>query len=258
MVKKTIAIVTGANSGFGKEFVKLFSKDKTISEIWAIARNEEKLQKLINEIDSNIKIFSKDLSDLNQVKEVGQLLKDKNINIKYLVNNAGFAKFCSYGDISVDESINMINLNINAVVALGLICIPYMEKGSHIINVSSQAAFFPLPYQNIYSSTKAFIRNYTRALNVELRNTGITAIAVCPGWMNTGLIDNALIGADKSVKNFYGMVSPEVVAKKALKDANDNKDISIYSLYVKFTHIMSKILPQRLIMKLWLIQQKIK
>ncbi len=258
MVKKTIAIVTGANSGFGKEFVKLFSKDKTISEIWAIARNEEKLQKLINEIDSNIKIFSKDLSDLNQVKEVGQLLKDKNINIKYLVNNAGFAKFCSYGDISVDESINMINLNINAVVALGLICIPYMEKGSHIINVSSQAAFFPLPYQNIYSSTKAFIRNYTRALNVELRNTGITAIAVCPGWMNTGLIDNALIGADKSVKNFYGMVSLEVVAKKALKDANDNKDISIYSLYVKFTHIMSKILPQRLIMKLWLIQQKIK
>ena len=91
----------------------------------------------------------------------------------------------------------MINLNISAVVALGLYCIPYMKPGSHIINIASQASFQPLPYQNIYSSTKAFVRNYTRALNVELKDRRITATAVCPGWIDTGLYERGLIGAKK-------------------------------------------------------------
>jgi len=92
----------------------------------------------------------------------------------------------------------MIDLNISGVVAMGLVCIPHMKKGSHILNIASQASFQPLPYQNIYSSTKAFVRNYTRALNVELREKGITATAVCPGWMKTGLYDRGIIDAKKS------------------------------------------------------------
>ncbi|MDO4501309.1 MAG: SDR family NAD(P)-dependent oxidoreductase, partial [Erysipelotrichaceae bacterium] len=166
------------------------------------------------------------------------------------------AKFCSYDDLSVDESINMIDLNISGVVAMGLVCIPHMEKGSHIINIASQASFQPLPYQNIYSSTKAFVRNYTRALNVELKDKGVTAIAVCPGWMKTGLFDRGLIGAKKATKNFIGMVTPDVVAKKALSDADKGKDMSVYGLYVKMCHLMAKFLPQKIMMKIWLMQQK--
>ena len=150
----------------------------------------------------------------------------------------------------------MIDLNVSGVVAMGLVCIPYMEHGSHIINIASQAAFQPLPYQNIYSSTKAFVRNYTRALNVELKDKGIAATAVCPGWMKTGLIDRGLIGAKKATKNFAGMVTPDVVAKKAISDADKGKDISVYSAYVKMCHLVAKILPQKVMMKLWLIQQK--
>lgn len=175
--------------------------------------------------------------------------------IKYLINNAGFAKFCSYDDITIEESLNMIDLNISAVVALGLICIPYMEKGSHIINIASQASFFPLPYQNIYSSTKAFVRNYTRALNVELQEKQITATAVCPGWMKTELFDRGIVGAKKSTNKFSGMVTPDVVAKKALDDARKGKDISVYGIYVKFTHLLSKLTPQKMMMKIWLMQQ---
>ena len=83
----------------------------------------------------------------------------------------------------------MIDLNIRALVAMGLICLPYMPKGAHLINIASQASFFPLPYQNIYSSTKAFVRHYTRALNVELKDKGVSATAVCPGWISTGLFE---------------------------------------------------------------------
>lgn len=257
-MKKQIAIVTGANGGLGKEFVKLLSDDSEITEIWAIARNEEKLNQLAKEFGDKIRTFSMDLTDREKAKQIGEELGHADVSVKYLVNNAGFAKFCSYNDISIEESLNMIDLNISAVVALGLVCIPFMDRGSHIINIASQASFFPLPYQNIYSSTKAFVRNYTRALNVELKDKGIQAIAVCPGWMKTGLFDRGVIGAEKGTNNFSGMVTPDVVAAKALKDAKKGKDISVYGLYVKSTHLLSKIMPQKMMMKVWLGQQKIK
>ena len=90
----------------------------------------------------------------------------------------------------------------------------------------------------------------------ELKDKGIAATAVCPGWMKTGLIDKGLIGAKKATKNFAGMVTPDVVAKKAISDADKGKDISVYSAYVKMCHLVAKILPQKVMMKLWLIQQK--
>ncbi len=95
------------------------------------------------------------------------------------------------------------------------------------MNISSQASFQPLPYQNVYSSTKAFLRNYTRALHVELKGKDISATAVCPGWMRTALYQRAKVGAKKTVNNFLGMVTPDKVARKALCDAKEKK----YSRY---------------------------
>ncbi|ODM24831.1 SDR family NAD(P)-dependent oxidoreductase [Acetivibrio mesophilus] len=255
--KKNVAIITGASSGLGKEFVNLILNDDEIDEIWAIARDEKKLQALLEEGGKKIKPFSIDLSIIDEIKKFEEEIKKQDIVIKILINNAGFAKFCSYDDLSIDESINMVDLNVSGVVAMGLVCIPYMERGSHILNISSQASFQPLPYQNIYSSTKAFVRNYSRALNVELKDRGISVTAVCPGWMKTALFDRAAIGAEKATNNFSGMVTPDKVAKKALKDAKKNKDISVYGIYVKFCHLMAKLLPQKMMMKVWLMQQKI-
>lgn len=257
MKKKNIAIVTGASSGLGKEFVKLLSAKKGLDEIWIISRNEEKLKKIQKRYGEKIVVYPMDLSSLENIKTFGENPSLKNCNIRYLINNAGFAKFCSYDDISIDESINMIDLNISGVVAMGLVCIPHMKKGSHILNIASQASFQPLPYQNIYSSTKAFVRNYARALNVELREKGITATAVCPGWMKTGLYDRGIIDAKKATTNFTNMVTPDVVAKKALADAEYGKDMSVYSSYVKTCHTIAKLLPQKTMMKLWLIQQRL-
>ena len=212
---KNIAIVTGASSGLGKEFVKLLINDKNFDEIFVIARSQDKLNELKNKYGNKIKPYSTDLSE-------------------------------------------MINLNISGVVAMGLVCIPFMTKNSHIINIASQASFQPLPYQNIYSSTKVFVKNYSRALNIELKEKGITVTAVCPGWIKTNLFERGCINAKKATTNFAFMVTPDVVAKKALKDAYKNKDISVYGLYVNFCRFLSKFLPEKLIMKMWLIQQGIK
>ena len=256
MAQKIIAVVTGASSGLGKEFVKLMTGEK-VHEIWAIARNKQRLSALKEEFGEKVRCFSLDLSEKNAIKEFETILDKERPAVRYLVNNAGYDKFGSYEDVSIEESINMIDLNCSGVVAMGLACIPYMRRGSHIINIASQASFQPLPYQNIYASTKAFVRNYSRALNVELKERGICVTAVCPGWIDTELFTRANIGAKKTIQNFTGMVTADCVAKKAMQDAKKGKDISVYSAYVKTAHLIAKILPQRAMMQVWLWQQKI-
>jgi len=255
---KNIAIITGGSSGFGKEFVKLLNEFKNIDEIWAISRNIDKLNDLQLEFGEKIKIFSVDLSNTDNIQEFKKELEKEEINISFLVNNAGYAKFCSYNDLSIDDSINMINLNVSGVVTMGLVCIPFMKRGSHIINIASQAAFQPLPYLNIYAATKAFVKNYSMALNEELKEKGIVVTAVCPGWMNTKLFERGFVEAQKAPKYFYGMIEPKLVAKKALSDAMKNKNFSTYGIDVKLSIFMAKILPAKWIMKFWLFQQKIK
>jgi len=252
-----IAIVTGASSGLGKEFVQIISLKNEVDEIWVLSRNIDKLQELISEFGNKIRAFSVDLSKLDEIKKFQQRLTEENPEIKLLVNSAGFAKFCSFDDISIDDSINMIDLNISGTVTMGLVCIPFMQKGSHIINIASQASFQPLPYMNIYSATKAFVRNYSRALNIELKEKCISVTAVCPGWMKTNLFERGTVKAKKAPEKFYPIVTPDVVAQKAYKDAMSGKDCSIYGIDVNICHIFTKLLPQKLIMKFWLILQKL-
>ncbi len=258
MEKKKIAVVTGASSGIGREFARLLSKKKGIEEIWCLGRNIGRLNELKAEIGDRARTFSMDLTDRNNFGVISDIFEEEQPQITWLVNCAGFAKFCDYADIDLTTSLNMIDLNVCALTAMGLLCLPYMEKGAHIVNMASQAAFQPLPYQNIYSSTKAFVRNYTRALNRELRPRGICATAVCAGWMETRLIERASIGAKKGTTKFPHITSPDVVAKKALRDAKKNKDMSIYGGYVKLAHLLAKFLPQKTMMSMWLSQQDIK
>lgn len=129
------------------------------------------------------------------------------------------------------------------------ICIPFMEKGAKILNISSASAFQPVPYINLYAATKAFERSYSRSLNTELKSYGITVTAVCPGWVDTDMLSKEING--KRVR-FPGIVAPEKVVKKAIKDAKKGRDMSICSFYVKCQHLNVKLLPQRLTMKIWL------
>lgn len=253
---KNIVIVTGAGGGFGREFMRLIAAENGIDEIWAIARNEKALNEVREELGAVVRPIPLDLSKRESLREIEDMLKNESPKVSYLVNNAGYSKFCSFDGQTAEETLNMIDVNISAVVALGLIAIPFMERDSRILNIASQSAFFPLPFQNVYSATKVFVRHYTRSLNVELKSKGITATAVCPGWMRTGLMDRGDIGAAKNVTNFFGMKPTDKVAAKAFRDAKKGKDMSTYGLYVKFTHLLSKLLPQRLMMKFWCIQQK--
>lgn len=247
-MSKRIAIVTGATGGIGEEFVKTLMEEE-LDEIWAIARNINKLNRLNDKFGDKIIIISKDLTDINEINELKDRIEREKPIIKYLVNNAGIAKMGIYDEFTIDEIRTTIMLNCCAIVSLSTICIPFMPFGSNIINLSSASSFQPLPYLNLYASTKVFERHYSRALNVELKSKGITSTAVCPSWVDTELLKKEVNG--RKIK-FPGLVSAEDVVAKAMKDAKNKNDMSVYSLYVKYVHLLAKLFPQKMSMRTWM------
>ncbi|MFD1174792.1 SDR family NAD(P)-dependent oxidoreductase [Paenibacillus puldeungensis] len=251
-MRKRIAIVTGATGGIGKEFARLLMKEP-VDEIWAVARNQEKLELLKSEYGEKVIPLSKDLSSTKDLCEIGELLEDTKPVVQYLINNAGLAKMGSYKDFTLEEIEKTINVNCKAPVMLSNLCIPYMEKGSCILNISSASAFQPTPYINLYAASKAFERSYSRALNVEVASLGITVTAVCPSWVDTEMLEKEING--HKVK-FPGLVTAKAAAEQAMKDAKRGKDMSVCSFYVKCQHLYVKLMPQKLSMKIWMNELK--
>lgn len=245
---KKIAIVTGASGGIGQAFVRELVREN-LDEIWVAGRNSRRLLALKSEYGEKIIPVSMDLTKNEDLHSFHDLLKRETPSVLWLVNNAGMARMAPSWDFSFSETEQTIDLNCKVPVVLIHFCIPFMAKGAKILNVSSASAFQPVPYLNLYAATKAFVRSYSRALNAELGSCGVTVTAVCPGWVDTDLLTREI---NEEKVRFPGIVSPEKVVKKALKDAKAGRDMSVCSLYVKCQHLNVKLLPQRLTMKLWL------
>ena len=255
---KTIAIVTGASSGIGKEFF-LSLKDKApLDEIWVVARGEEKLKALQAESETPIRVFPLDLSKTESSLTIENALKEENVEIQYLVCASGFGRFNA---VEADDSAilqNMVDLNCRSIVGVTKACIPYMKKGGAMLLVASVAAFQPTPYIATYAASKAFVLSYGRALNKELRKSkGAKVLCVCPFWTKTAFFDRA--ESDKNVvKKYVVMYKPEQIVKQAWKDLKKkNRDVSIHGTVARGQALLVKCLPHRLVMWVWMKQQKL-
>ena len=244
---KKIAIITGATGGIGQAFVDTILEED-IDEIWAVARNETKLTKLKINYGDKIRMLKCDLGSSKDIQGIGELLKKEKPNVRILVNNAGVAKMGKYSDFSSVDISDTIDVNCKAICLLCHYVIPYMKHGSRILNISSASSFQPNPYINLYSASKVFVRSYSRSLNYELKGTGIVCTAVCPGWVDTEMLARE---QDGNKIKFPGIVSAERVARQAMKDSAKGRDMSVCSLFVKYEHFISKILPQKWIMDIW-------
>ena len=140
-----IAIVTGASSGMGREFVLQLQQYAQVDEIWAIARREQALASLKEEVSVPVRAISLDLLKEESFTAFSSLLEAEKPNIKLLVNAAGFGKFGAYHKVSLEDDCRMIDLNCKALVIMTRLCLPYMEKGSHILQLDSLSAFQPVP-----------------------------------------------------------------------------------------------------------------
>ena len=250
-----IAIVTGASSGFGQEFVKQFD-NRGYDEIWVIARRADRLEQLKDVVNTPIRPVPMDLSDMNSLDGLKELLEKEKPEIHALVNASGFGYFDAFIDEPLDNALNMIDLNEKALISLCYLVIPYMKEGSEIYNIASSSAFQPVPYIGVYAATKAFVLSFSRSLNQELKKKGIRVIAVCPHWTKTEFFDRA----DKkngviSYYNFY--TDKQQVVSNAIKHIQKGKDVSLTSIQLKLQALAATILPKSLVMKIWLNSQKL-
>jgi len=253
-----IAIVTGASSGMGREFVKQLSAYVTVDEIWAIARRENALEDLKAEVSVPVRPIPLDLLKEESFREMEQRLAAEKPNVKLLVNAAGFGKFGAYHKVSVTDDCRMIDLNCKALLLMTRLCVPYMAPGSHILQLDSLSAFQPVPYITTYGATKAFVLSYSRAMNRELKHKGIRCMTMNPAWVKTEFFSHAFqTNDDNEVQYFNYVYDADVCVATGLKDLyNSKKDCSIHGLPVKLQVLGVKLLPHRFVMDIWLKQQK--
>ena len=252
-----IAIVTGASSGMGREFVRQLGGYVSVDEIWAVARRASALETLKAEASVPVRPIVLDLLEESSFTELEALLESEKPNVRLLVNAAGFGKFGRYDQIPLADSLKMIDLNCKALVAMTELTLPYMKRGAKLLNLDSLSAFQPVPYLNVYASTKAFVLSYTRSLARELRPRGIRVMAVSPGWVKTEFFDHALQTSNDAVTYYNRLYEAKDVMKTALHDLyRTKKDVSIHGLPVRWQVRLVKLLPHKLVMDIWMRQQK--
>ena len=187
-MKKT-ALITGASSGIGKELARIHASKN--GDLILIARRTEELELLKKELEEKhaikVWIFVKDLTSKNAAKEVYEFTKSNQLDVDYLFNNAGFGGHGFFVDRPIAKDLEMIELNISALVELSHLFLQDMKKrkAGKILNTASTAGFLPGPLQATYFATKAFVVSFSEALAHELKPHNISVTALCPGPVKT-------------------------------------------------------------------------
>lgn len=201
----------------GLEFAKAIDAEETLDEIWLIAAGARGWRTSPRSCAPRRASCPWDLGDAASFDEYKKLLEQEKPLVSTLCNVAGFGRFALFTETPLEVNLNMIDINDKALVAMTQLTLPYMKRGSRVINLDSLSAFQPVPYQCIYGSTKAFVLSFSRALNVELEPRGIRVMAVSPGWVKTEFFEHAV--SDNGAVTYYDILwEPADVVKQALKD----------------------------------------
>ena len=172
--------------------------DKQLDEIWVIARRRDRLEALRAHCRVPLRVLPLDLTAPGAADTLEAALKAAAPEVSILINAAGFGRMGDWQAVGRRESAAMIRLNCQAAVEVTQVCLPFMGRGSRVLEICSTSAFQPLPYLNVYAATKAFLYRYSRALHWELRPRGITVTAVCPYWIrDTEFIPTAARAASR-------------------------------------------------------------
>ena len=251
-----IAVITGASAGIGREFVYAVDREMRFDEIWVIARREERLLELREKCRNPIRPISLDLADTENVRRYQALLEKEKPEIGLLVNAAGCGVFGPFEEKDLDKLLMSARLNALALTAMCHVSLPYMKTGSAIVNMGSNSAWQPVPYQAVYGASKSYVLNLSRAIGRELKPRGIHVMCVCPGWIKTEFQQNAR--HDDYIRYVDRWYGPEEVAEQAMKDLKKKKIVSILGHPVRRQVRLVKFLPVQLVMDIWCRQQGIR
>ncbi|NGQ93601.1 SDR family oxidoreductase [Brevibacillus sp. SYP-B805] len=244
---KGTALITGASGGIGKELAELFAQDGY--HLVLVARSGEILQQLAAELSAQYKIQAevivKDLEDPSTAFEIYEEVREKGIHIDFLINNAGFGVYGEFVNTALQAELNMIDLNIKTLTALTKLFLPGMIRSRRggILNVASTAAFQPGPLMAVYYATKAYVLSFTEALANELKGTGITVTALCPGPTNTGFSDRANLEQSKLFQ--MGSMNAREVAEIGYNGFMQGKTIVIPGMKNRLLSFSVRFLPRK-------------
>lgn len=249
---KDYILITGASSGIGYEMaLQLAAKGYNLI---LVARRVEKLKRIQRELTTaygvGIHFFGKDLSDTKQAFELYYDIQMQGFKVSHLVNNAGFGIYGKFIETSLEEELEMIQLNISSLVILTKLFAQDMverEEG-RIMNVASLLSFIPFPYYSIYSATKSFVLDFTETIAAELTGTGVVVTALCPGTVETPFHTSAM---RKTNAMFANKPMPaSTVAKSGIELLLHGKGKKIVGFNNWFISNLPRITPDKIMMKI--------
>lgn len=240
-------LLTGPTSGIGYEFAQIFAKNGY--DIVLVGKDPEKLRKLQIQLEETYPeqkfwILEADLSVIGVEKTVEEFLYAEEIKIDILVNNAGFGLFGEFTNTDWDKELAMMRVNMISVIALTKVVIGHMkERGEgKILNIASTAAFYPGPLMAVYYATKNFVLNFSVALSRELKDTGVTVTALCPGPTEPGF-QKASGNEDSQLVKGKKLPTAAEVVKFGYQSMMRGRIVAVHGRMNRLQVMLSKILP---------------
>lgn len=246
------ALITGASGGIGYELLRHFAKDGY--NLVITARNKEKLEEIKNEYEAKynikVKVIAKDLCDPAAPQDIFDEINSENIVIDALVNNAGFGGYGFYHQRPWEKDRDMIQVNITALAQLTKLFVKGMVDRKHgrILNLASIAAFQPGPLMSVYYATKAFVLSFSEALAEELRETGVTVTALCPGPVRTNFANAADFNHSRFFEGSY-VAKADTVAEYGYKALMNGRRVAIHGIGNKLLVFIENFIPESMIVK---------
>ena len=252
-MKRPIALVTGASSGIGEGLARRLAERG--HDLVLVARDQGRLEALAKDVehrnDAAAQVLPADLTDPAQLQTVEDRCRDRDAPIDVLVNNAGLGSFGAFHTLDLESEVREIQLNVVALVRLTHAAAAEMVVRGHggILNVSSLAGFQPSPQMAVYSATKAFVTMFTEAVHEELKGTGVSVTALCPGFTHTGFQDSANVPSADQLPEFMWQEADEV-ALAALDGLAKNRAVVLPGALNKalgtFTSVMPHAITRRI------------
>jgi len=244
------ALITGASSGIGLELAKIHASKG--DNLVLVARNKAKLDELKRELETKYKIaiynIAKDLSVRDAALEVYTETSQNNIQIDYLINNAGFGDFGMFAETSWEKEAQMIQLNITTLTQFTKLYLQDMlkRKSGKIMNVASTAAFQSGPTMAVYYATKAYVLHFSEAVDNEVRDKGVTVTTLCPGPTESGFQEAAALEESALVKG-KKLPGSKAVAEYAYKAMMKGKTVAIHGFMNRILANSVRFMPRKMV-----------
>ncbi len=253
-------LVTGASAGLGREFARLAARDG--HDVILVARRKDRLQELAKELEAAhgtvVTIIDADLADRGTPRAIVERIQSAGLSVDILINNAGFGSHGSFLETDFARQAEMVDVNVRALMELCHRLLPAMiaRKSGRILNVASLAAFSPGPRRATYYASKAFVLSFSEALVAELRGTGVTVTASCPGPVLTEF--GAVAKSDRANPFRGGPGSAASVARHAYRAMLAGKAVAIPGFMSKLTAQAIRFLPRAVVRSAaaWLNKKK--